>query len=108
MNLIPNWLVCSLLIVIAVWRINEVRKFRDHNIFLKKVGGDWINKTKLNEAIKTYIYLEVLFFSLLPVFGAITYIEFLHPYLGYIGFMVFGPIICAGFCWVYYYSAKRP
>ena len=103
-----NWLISLVLLVLATWKIDKILRYRNHDLFLKEVGGDWIDRSRLAEAVRAFLRIEILFFSLLPIFPVITYIEMLKPYLWHIFTVIFGPIFAAHLWWVFYYSSRGP
>lgn len=84
--MIPNWLLVLVLMLLAVWKIKHVRRYRrHHNLFIREVAGDkWIDRNKLSDAIRYHIYLESYFFSSIPILGALSYIKPLVPYMWHI------------------------
>ena len=64
-------LIQTILLVIAIWKIKAVLKYRKSSqLFLSEIGGNWIDKTRVKTAIQFYIPLEISFFvmaAVLPV-----------------------------------------
>ncbi|MDT4288490.1 hypothetical protein RO575_02870 [Methylomonas sp. MO1] len=104
----PNWIISIIMLMLAIWKIDRLLRYRNHDLFLKEVGGDWLDRSRLAEAVRVFLRIEILFFSSLPIIPAVTYIEFLKPYLWYVFAVIFGPIFVAHLWWLFYYSARRP
>lgn len=107
LDTMPNWLISIVLLVLAIWKIRGELKYRNQQLFLAEVGGDWIDKTKLPKAIRSYLYLQITFFVFLPIFAILTYVKTLHPYLWHIVLGFLGLWFGAVVCWFKYYFAKE-
>ena len=108
--MIPIWLVSLVLMFIAVWQIKNVLRYRsDHSLFIQEVAGDkWIDKNKLKDAIRYYIYLQSYFYISLPfLLGALGYFKPLKPYYWHIlvSFIVSNGI--ASVWWYLKFSIKK-
>ena len=108
--MVPNWLIALLLALIAVWRIKSVLRYWDNsNLFIKEItGDDWIDKNKLKDAIRYYIYREAFFYIALPTFAVISYVGPLAPYLWPIGISILVSYVLGFIWWDRKFSAKKP
>ena len=95
----PNWGVSLVLFILAAWKIPKSLRYRDHKFFLKEVGGEWLDKSRVDSAVKTYILLEVSMFLFLPIFTLTTYFQSLHPYLWHIALAFLGGWFCLAISW---------
>ena len=107
--MLTNWLIAFVLTLIAAWRIKRVLRYSDDSeLFTKEIAGDnWIDKSKLKDAIRYYIYREALFFIALPAFAAISYVGALVPYLWVIAVSILASYGLAFIWWNRKFSAKK-
>ena len=106
----PNWLIALVLTLIATWKIKRVLRYRDNdNLFIKEItSNDWIDKSKLKDAIRYYIYREALFYIALPIFAVISYVRPLAPYLWPIAISILVSYSLGFIWWDRKFSAKKP
>jgi|GEM_PF-6331635 len=104
----PVWLVAILFFAIAVWKIKRVLRYRKRSLFIREVVGDeWIDMSKLDVAIKYYIYIESWFFISIPLFLAIYYVKPIVPYLSPLGISLIIFNVFLFFLWDKKFSAKK-
>ena len=104
----PVWLVAVFLFAAAVWKIKRVLRYRKHSLFIREVAGDeWIDKSKLDVAIKYYIYIESWFFISIPLFLTISYVKPIVPYLWHLGISIVISHVFLFFWWDRKFSAKK-
>ena len=108
--MVPVWLIALVLTLIAASKIKRVLRYRDNNdLFIKEItGDDWIDKSKLKDAIRYYIYREAFFYVALPIFAAISYVGPLAPYLWPIAIFILVSYGLGFIWWDRKFSAKKP
>ena len=106
----PNWLIALALTLIATWRIKRVLRYRyDSDLFVKEIAGNnWIDKSRLEVAIRYYIYMEAFFFISLPIFVVISYVELFREYLWHIAIFILLSHGMGLFWWDRKFSVRKP
>jgi hypothetical protein len=87
-SIIPVWLVSLIVAFIGYKHIKDAKKYRDHKLFIKEVGGRWLDESRAEEASKLYIYLNAIFAVFVPLLFLLFYVPILSSYLMQI-FLVF-------------------
>lgn len=106
--MLPNWLIAIFLVGIAAWKIKRVLRYRNHALFIHEVAGnEWVDKSKLDVAVRHYIYIESWFFISLPLFAAISYLGPIVPYLWPFGITIMISHVWLFLWWDRKYSAKK-
>lgn len=107
--MLPIWLIALLLMLLAAWKIRNVLRYRrHHSLFIQEVAGDkWIDRDKLKDAIRYYIYLESYFFISVPFLVLLIYVKPLVPYMWHIAISFLVSIGIAFVWWDRKFSIKK-
>lgn len=105
----PRLIVFLLVVLISVWKVRSALRYRKHNdLFIKEVASTkWIDKHKLNDAIRYFIYLELSFYISLPCLIALSFVEILVPYLWHVAILFLVSHAIAFVWWLHSFSIKK-
>ncbi len=104
----PLWLIQIILIAIAIYRFSQALKYKkSESLFIKEIRGNWIDKSRINEAKKLYFMHDVSSLIFLITFPALIHIAVIKPFLVHmlVSFIVawFGLYLW----WFFHFSAKK-
>jgi hypothetical protein len=104
----PLWSVQIILLVIAIWKIKNVLRYRNSTtLFINEVGGDWIDKTKLEKAKKLFIAHEATLFIFILPFSWLLYLESFKPIAWHVLITFLIVWFCAYLWWTFHFTAKN-
>jgi hypothetical protein len=105
----PRLIIFLLVVLISVWKVRSALRYRKHNeLFIKEVASTkWIDKRKLKDAIRYYIYLELSFYISLPCVIALSFVEIVVPYLWHVVILFLVSHAIAFVWWLQTFSIKK-
>lgn len=104
----PIWSLQIVLLAIAVWKIKKIWRYRNSTaLFITEVGGNWIDRTNLDKAIKLYIAHEASFFIFISAAAGLLCLESFRLVAWHVIVAFFVVWFGAYLWWVAHFTAKE-